>query len=173
MSQERTVISNGDVKIPWSKLVQQYVEDLSTLVDHLDTRLDNLRLSTIEAGPSKIEPSLVLLATGLEKLEAMVVRRDALLRDESAPSNGLTLTAKLLSTRSIDDARLSRRCREVSAAVSLVNARATSLFVCHYHLHGITSDLVRTITGDMRSSTYGRGGNESSPPRGGIFDDAA
>lgn len=158
----------------WSDQVSRYVEDLSILVDQIDSQLDDLRLSTIEAGPSKIEPSLIRLAEGLQQLENMVVRRETLLRDQFAPPSGLTLSEKLLSTRILDDSRLARRCGEVASAVAMVNTRATSLFVCHYHLHEITAEMVRTVTGDKRSQTYGRGGDdELSPPSGGIFDDAA
>lgn len=157
----------------WHDQVDRYVTELSSIVDRIHDNLDSLRLTTVDAGPSKIQPSLEQLAGRLESLQQMVVRRDTLLRDAAAPPGGFTLTEKLLSTHRVDDARLARRCRLVADDVTDVHTRATSLFICHYHLHDFTAQLVRTVTGDRRSETYGGNPATASPPRGGIFDDAA
>ena len=162
----------------WLADVSAYVDRLESSTAEINASLDDLRLSTIEAGPSKIEPSLVELATRLARLEKLVLDRDELVRRDDSPGC-LTLFDGLLSLRTVEAAALAKRCRRAADGVADTHGRATSLFVCHYHLQDLTAGLLRVVTGDTRGETYGRpgtqpsGGETHTRPDGGIFDEAA
>ncbi|KAA1259522.1 hypothetical protein LF1_20560 [Rubripirellula obstinata] len=160
----------------WISRVEHYVETLDQLSEKIDLILDETRMGTLGAKSQEINESTAQLEVALVELEAMVAKRDDLLRATDAPENGTTLTEKLKSTFHIDDARLARRCEEVSEKVKLTHERATALFVCQFHLADLTSDLLKTISGSQTPETYKKdsAGSQHRPTgQGGLFDEAA
>jgi hypothetical protein len=160
----------------WTGRVEQYVETLDQLADKIDLILDETRVGTLGVKDGKINESTVQLQVALAELEEMVAKRDTLLRDVDAPTDGTTLTEKLKSTFHIDDARLARRCEEVSEKVQLTHQRAMSLFVCQFHLADLTSEILKTISGSAAPDTYkkdSKGSKHRPTGQGGLFDEAA
>lgn len=160
----------------WVGRVEHYVETLDQLSERIDLILDDTRMGTLGAKEQQINESTQQLQIALAQLEEMVAKRDELLRADDAPKGGATLTEKLKSTFHIDDARLARRCEEVSGKVKLTHERATALFVCQFHLADLTSDILKTISGSQTPDTYKKdsAGSQHRPTgQGGLFDEAA
>lgn len=162
----------------WNQAVDRYLTQLAELTLSIDANLDRLRIDVIESGPGSMEPSLLALIADLKTLEEMVLRREHLIADPSAPPEGFTLREKLLSTRHIDDARLAARGDEIVRMVESTHQRATAMFVCQFHLSQLTTDMIRTLTHQTGSQTYGppirRGTTDPGNTSGGsLFNDAA
>jgi hypothetical protein len=160
----------------WMTRVESYVDSLDTLSEKIDLILDDTRVGTIGVKDQQINESTVQLQLAMAELEEKVAQREALLSDADAPALGATLTEKLKSTFHIDDARLARRCEEVSQKVQLTHQRAMALFVCQFHLADITSDLLKTISGSTTPETYkkdSKGPTQRPTGQGGLFDEAA
>ncbi len=182
----------------WTSRVEDYVDRLMELSTSLDEQLDQLRLQPLrsarESDPPSGEdapsdqasnsaapppmvtpensPELDTLAATVQQLEAFVAQREALLRASDAPRAGQTLTQKLLGTHRIEDARLAKRCRDVSEQVETTHQRAMALFVCQFHLANFGHDLLKLLSGAPDATSYGQG----KPARGhggGLFNDAA
>lgn len=160
----------------WLNRVEHYVETLDQLSERIDLILDETRVGTLGVKDQQISESTVQLQVALAELEEMVAKRDDLLRRADAPVDGTTLTEKLKSTFHIDDARLAKRCEQVSEKVKLTHERAMALFVCQFHLADLTSDILKTISGSQTPDTYQKdsSGSKHRPTgQGGLFDEAA
>ena len=162
--------------VKWTSQVENYVETLDQLAERIDLILDDTRVGTLAIKSKQIDESTVQLQVALAELEGMVAKRDDLLRLPEAPQDGTTLTAKLKSTFHIDDARLAKRCEEVSQRIKLTHERAVALFVCQFHLSDLTSDILKTISGSQTPDTYKKdslGSQHRQTGQGGLFDEAA
>lgn len=160
----------------WNSRVAQYTDEMEAIAEKIDLILDDMRVGTSKVDAEEVAASTTQLEASLQELEDMVSNRDQLLRDPDAPPVGLTLTTKLKSTFRIEDARLAKRCTEVSQKIELTHQRAMALFVCQFHLSDLTTDIVKTLAGREQNSTYQNDGkpNESqSSGGGGLFDEAA
>lgn len=160
----------------WMTRVESYVDSLGILSEKIDLILDDTRVGTIGVKDQQISESTVQLQLAMAELEEKVAQRESLLSDDDAPAVGTTLTEKLKSTFHIDDARLARRCEEVSKKVQMTHQRAMALFVCQFHLADITSDLLKTISGSTAPDTYkkaSKGSAQRPTGQGGLFDEAA
>ena len=160
----------------WATRVEQYVEHLDEVAETIDLILDETRVSVLGVKDQQIHESTLQLQTALEELEEMVAGRDQLIRDPDAPTEGDTLEEKLKSTFRIEDARLAKRCHEVSEKIQTTHQRALSLFVCQYHLSDLTGDLLQTLSGSKWTATYksdGGGQHQKPTGQGGLFDEAA
>jgi hypothetical protein len=158
----------------WNQAVDSYLQRLSILAYDIDEQLDSLRIGLIEQGPSKMDGHLVSLTQRLQMLEQMVLEREQLLRDPSAPPDGFTLREKLLSTRRFEDGQLARRGEEIVQQIADTQNRATAMFVCQYHLSELTADILRTLRGERGSQTYGpKNGTRSTTSGGSLFNGAA
>ncbi|TWU48068.1 hypothetical protein [Rubripirellula reticaptiva] len=159
----------------WSNRVETYLNELEQTANTIDVILDQTRMGTIGVEVTEVNESTRQLAAALEELEGKISQRDDLLRDPDAPSEGLTLSTKLLGSRQIDDARLAKRCRELAVVIEMTHTRAVSLFVCQYHLADLTTDLVRTLTRTGTPQTYqsAKRNEPKSKSGGGLFDEAA
>lgn len=163
----------------WSDRVSDYVDELADVAETIDLILDETRVRTIGLQPGEVDASTQSLAAAIGQLEAMVERRDALIRDPDAPQDGLSLSEKLLRTRRIEDARLARRCGEVAQIIETTHSRATALFVCQFHLSHLQTELLQQLAGVTAPMTYQAGGQATPPHRhgdsasGGLFNDAA
>jgi hypothetical protein len=158
----------------WNQTVDSYLQRLSTLAYDIDEQLDNLRIGLIEQGPGKMEGNLLSLSQRLQMLEQMVLEREQLLRDPSAPPSGFTLREKLYSTRRFEDAQLAKRGEEIVRQIADTQNRAVAMFVCQYHLSQLTADILRTLTGERGAKTYGpKNSSRSSTSGGSLFNGAA
>lgn len=160
----------------WTGRVETYVETLDLLSEKIDLILDETRMGTLGAKDQQINESTEQLQVALAEMEEMVASRDVLLRADDAPDDGTTLTEKLKSTFHIDDARLAKRCKEVSEKIKLTHERAMALFVCQFHLADLTNDILKTISGSQTPDTYKKDSNGSQHRplgQGGLFDEAA
>lgn len=155
----------------WTERVEDYVHQLQQTAETIDLILDETRLSTTQVKSPEIEASTQELLTAIGHLEKLVDTREALLRADDAPAEGVTLTEKLFSTRRIDDGRLAKQCQEVARQVEMTHQRAVSLFVCQYHLSQLGSELLQLLSGSAAPDTYGQERRPSSG--GGLFNDAA
>ena len=160
----------------WQGRVIQYVDEVAAVAESMNLILDDTRVG-VHQDEEQAARSTARLQEQLETLESLVAARETLLRAEDAPEQGLTLSEKLLSRRRIDDARLAKRCDEVSRAIEATHERAMALFVCQYHLADLTQDLVRAMMGFQGTQTYTRDGSDLNPKTkshgGGLFDEAA
>ncbi|MEM6363835.1 MAG: hypothetical protein AAF539_01335 [Planctomycetota bacterium] len=171
-------MSDSNHAASWSNRVAQYVDDLAEVTETIDLILDETRVRTIGLQPDEVDESTQALAAAITRLEAMVQRRDDLIRDDHAPEPGLSLSEKLLHSRRIEDARLARRCGEVAEAMATTHSRAMALFVCQYHLSEFQTDLLKRLTGVTSPGTYSAGGKSDANAQrgqqgGGLFNDAA
>ena len=158
----------------WVAAVARYLDELETLAADMQTSMDGMRIGVTERGPAAITPAVIELAKRVDRLQTFVVRRDELLTDPAAPLGGLTLRAKLQSLGSPSADALADRCRGVGETVAETHGRATSLFVCQFHLSELTSDLVRTLNRRRGGETYDRSGQRRGPTiDGSVMDRAA
>ena len=160
----------------WVDRVGLYVEHLDEITENIDLILDETRVNTLGVKGQQINESTVQLQVALAQLEEMVAKRDDLIRASDAPKDGTTLATKLKSTYRIEDARLAKRCQEVSEKIKTTHERALSLFVCQFHLAELTTDIMQTLSGSQRTNTYKKesGGSSQKPMgQGGLFDEAA
>ena len=160
----------------WTTRVAHYVDDVANVAESMNLILDETRVG-INLDEEQTARCTARLQEQLETLESLVANREELLRAHDAPQEGLTLSQKLLHSRHIDNARLAKRCEEVSAAIEATHERAMALFVCQFHLADLTNDLVRTMMGFQNTETYERDGSDlNRKPEshgGGLFDEAA
>ncbi len=159
----------------WFERVEAYLDELERTATTIDMILDETRVYTVNVQGGKVSESTRQLQENLVKLEEMIAQRELLLRDPDAPQRGLTLSTKLLGTLRIEDARLAKRCRELSATIEMAHTRAVSLFVCQYHLADLTTDLVLTLTRTSAPQTYQSSATAKVPIKGGggLFNEAA
>ena len=167
-------VGPDDASSAWISAVETYVGELESLATKMQDSMDNLRIGVTERGPAAITPAVIDLARMVDTLQTYVARRDELLTDASAPTPGLTLRAKLSAVDDDRAADLADRCREVGRSIAETHQRATSLFVCQYHLSELTADLVRTLTRRQGGPTYDTRGETHRPSGdGGLLDRAA
>ncbi|MCC9642544.1 hypothetical protein LOC71_09680 [Rhodopirellula sp. JC740] len=161
----------------WAQRVADYVDELVEITEAMDLILDETRVRTVNLKPDEVDESTQQLAAAITQLEAMVERRDTLLRDPEAPPTGLSLSEKLLSSRRIEDARLARRCGEAAEMIKTTHQRANALFVCQYHLTQFQSEMLDRLAGVASPATYGNPNAKTGqqPKRGGgeLFNEAA
>lgn len=161
----------------WTQRVSDYVDDLVQITEAMDLILDETRVRTINLRPNEVDESTAKLAETISQLEAMVERRDVLLRDEDAPTSGLSLSEKLLSSRRIEDARLAKRCGEAAEQIKTTHQRANALFVCQYHLTQFQSEMLDRLAGVAAPPTYGKpsakSGQKQNRGGGELFNEAA
>ncbi|MBB3207789.1 hypothetical protein FHS27_003616 [Rhodopirellula rubra] len=164
----------ADSTVPqsWRERVATYVDEIAQVAETIDLILDETRIRTVGLRPNEVDASTTQLIAAISDLEKMVERREALLRAEDAPTKGLSLSEKLLSTRKIDDARLARRCGEVAEMIATTHQRATALFICQYHLSEFQRDVLQRLTGATAPQTYNRSGQKPKPSSG-LFNEAA
>ncbi len=170
--------SSTSAPVPWNERVAEYADDLQALVDELTDCLDETRVSTRGLQTAEVEAQTARLSDGVLRLETMVVARQDLLAADDAPTAGLSLSEKLLSTRRIEDARLARRCGALSEAIDQTHRRAMALFVCQHHLADAQTETLRRLAGAAGPRTYDNpaAGQKRADPRsarGGLFNDAA
>ena len=160
----------------WLAATEVYLDQLDSILNRVDVSLEGLRTQTIEAGPAKIEPTLLELAEALSDLERHVVRREDLLKDPRAPKAGYTLIEKLttLASQSASNAStLLQRAVANSHRMEHLSQRSLSQYVCQYHLSELTADIVRQLCGQTDTPTYGsQVAPENRPRSGGIFNRA-
>lgn len=156
----------------WRARVAQYVDELAEVAETIDLILDETRIRTVGLRPDEVDASTEQLMASITDLESMVQRRELLLRDEDAPSAGLSLSEKLLGSRRIEDAQLARRCGEVAEMIATTHQRATALFVCQYHLSEFQRDVLGRLAGASAPQTYDRSGQKPKPSSG-LFNEAA
>ena len=163
--------------VPWTDRVAAYADELQDVVDEMTDCLDETRVSTRNLATAEVEAQTTRIAAGVQRLEAMVVVRQDLLAAADAPAAGLSLSEKLLGSRRIEDARLARRCGELSAAIDAAHRRAMTLFVCQSQLADAQGEALRRIAGAAGPRTYDNpaGAPQADPrrARGGLFNDAA
>ncbi len=159
----------------WAQRVETYLDELEQTANAIDVILDDTRIQTIGVRVGEVDQSTRELQAALEDLESKITQREELLRDPDSPPDGLTLSAKLLGSHRIEDARLAMRCRQLAATIEMTHTRAVSLFVCQFHLAGLTTDLVRTLTRTDGPQTYqsAKKGDAKAKSGGGLFDEAA
>ena len=167
----------------WNDRVAAYTTEVSEIAETIDLILDETRVHTVGVEAEQINNSTEELQAALEELEEMIARRETLLQDPEAPGapgvsgSGNTLMEKLRSTFNIEDARLAKRCEEVSHQIELTHQRALSLFVCQFHLSDLTNDMLRILSGATGKPTYRRDGSDQSgqgySAGGGLLDEAA
>lgn len=172
MSSQNNVPARPDGATPWRDRVADYVDELADVAETIDLILDETRVRTMGLRVDEVDASTAQLLTAITDLETMVERRDQLIRDADAPSQGLSLSEKLLYTRKIEDARLARRCGEVAEMIATTHQRATALFVCQYHLSDLQRDVLNRLAGATGPQTYNKHGQK---PQGGtgLFNEAA
>ena len=112
------------------------------------------------------------LAASLAELETRVAQREVLLRATDAPQSGLTLTAKLESSKDQRSKMLGQRCELIGEMMAEINNQAVSLFVCQFHLANLTEDVVRIMAGVSEPTTYGNG-NKPETLGGNLFSESA
>lgn len=166
--------SSADQNRPstWRARVAAYVEDATSIANSIDLILDETRMGATSHRNGEIDAATQQLCAAVSELERIVQRRDALLRATDAPPFGLSLSEKLLSTRRIDDARMARCCGEAAELVARTHQRATTLFICQYHLSGIPRDLVSRLSTSTMLQTI-LGSRQSPKSNGGRFKEAA
>jgi len=158
----------------WHDRVKEYVDELEAAAKQIDALLHKCRIDTENVQSDEVQSTMQRLTTQLAALENMVVKREELLESDEAPSRGHTLTEKLQTTRSSEDARLAKRCGDVAHLVADVNHRAISIFICQYHLAEFGNQLIRIVAGEEAKPTYKMdGGKEDHGRGGGLFNEAA
>jgi len=168
---------SGEHRQPWANRVAAYVDELADVAEAIEMILDDTRVRTVGLEPGQVDKSTQQLAAAISRLESMVERREELLHADDAPSEGLSLSEKLLRSRQIEHARLARRCGELAQAIDEAHHRAVGLFVCQYHLAQFQKDLLDRLSGAAGPGTYDRSGQTTKRPpasrNGGFFNDAA
>lgn len=159
----------------WRERVAAYLGLLAEVNETIDLILDETRVGTVNVRSEEVERSREELTEAIGRLEEMLAQRQELLTDPAAPKKGITLRDKLMSTRHIDDARLLKRCDEVSAAIELTRERCLALFVCQFHLASLGQDLINLLSGATGPATYQAGGAMAKRDQsgGGLFNEAA
>ncbi|TWT50526.1 hypothetical protein Pla22_32690 [Rubripirellula amarantea] len=161
----------------WNDRVAAYAAEVAEIAETIDLILDETRVHTVGVKSKEVNESTAQLQHALEELEEMIGKRETLLKDPEAPTAGTTLIEKLRSTFNIEDARLAKKCEEVSHQIELTHQRALSLFVCQFHLSDLTTDMVRILSGVTAKPTYQRDGstqaNQGYQGGGGFLDEAA
>lgn len=156
----------------WRARVASYIEEATAIADSIDLILDETRMGAASQRGGEIDAATQQLCSAISELERIVQQRDVLLRATDAPPFGLSLSEKLLSTRRIDDARIAKSCREVADLVDRTHQRATSLFICQYHLSNISGDLAARLSSSTMLQTT-LGSRQSPKSNGGRFHEAA
>ncbi len=129
----------------WRERVASFIEEATGIANAIDLILDETRMSPASGRNGELDPATEQLFASISDLERVVQQRDRLLRAEDAPPFGLSLSEKLLSTRQIDDARMAKCCGEVAELVAQTHHRATSLFICQYHLAAVPREWIARL----------------------------
>jgi hypothetical protein len=157
----------------WPERVGIYVDQLEQTALTIELILDQTQLESSGGDSAKVQESTVNLEQSLVELEQKIAEREELLCDPEAPVQGVTLAEKLRGTGRDQDAQLARRCEQIAGLIGSTHHRAISIFVCHYHLSELSTELVRLMVGASLPATYGAGNEASTPPGGGLFNESA
>jgi flagellar biosynthesis/type III secretory pathway chaperone len=158
----------------WADRLNDYLSDFQKVVQQLQEAVETSRLQTSDMDANRLPESQATFRTLLEALERKVAQRAELLSAADAPSEGATLTEKVLRSNDKKIRVLADRCRELSSEISVLNQRAVSLFVCQYHLAQLGGEIIRALSGHAGPITYrAQGRPEPKPPAGGLFNEAA
>jgi hypothetical protein len=155
---------------PWIRRVEDYIDQLQSLVDEVDAIFQQTQVDVTKPEPESVQESAARLQDRLGDLERKVAERDQLLRADDAPSSGLTLIEKLGNSNHHE---LAERAERVAQQIGLAHQQSMSLFVCQFHLANLTTDLVRILTGADQPATYGGSGTSRLTPQGGLFNESA
>ncbi|TWU18149.1 hypothetical protein [Allorhodopirellula heiligendammensis] len=148
--------------VAWRERVASYLLEATDIANSIDLILDETRMGAPNLGGDDAESTVPHLATAVAELERIVEKRDVLLRASDAPPFGLSLSAKLLSTRKIDDARLAKCCGELADLVAQTHQRATALFICQHYLSGLPSDLIARLSAVGQPQSHSGRFNEAA-----------
>lgn len=158
----------------WFDRLDKYLSEFQLIIGRLQDVLEQARLQTRDLSSSHLQPSQEVLQECLKALERKVAERAKLLTATDAPSEGTTLTEKVLHSGDGAPPHLAARCRDLSSEISTLNQRAVALFVCQYHLAHLGGEIVRVLSGHAGPVTYRAPGRpEAKPPSGGLFNEAA
>tara|TARA_R110002049_G_scaffold72490_6_gene187371 strand:- start:52580 stop:53146 length:567 start_codon:yes stop_codon:yes gene_type:complete len=164
----------------WNAKVQSYLDELQVTTETMDTILEQYRPERDTADPETINQSTARLGQAVIEMERMVAAREVLMTDADAPAAGASISEKLRSTNDITSHRLAQRCDALSRALANSHQRATSLFVCQFHLAQLSGEILHLLAGTPPSGTYGPAGASSDEEGkvntttggGGIFNEA-
>lgn len=159
----------------WLDRVVRYLDEVESVARQLDQALQQTSLMASRWDAGGVGQGNASLSESVVALETKVAERDELLHADDAPTNGMSLTEKVLRAGHPESDVIGSRCREVASTIATVNQRAVSLFVVQFHLWQFSLELVRLLTGQNAPQTY------SDPNRhekkfevgGGLFDEAA
>ena len=155
----------------WLEQVEAYLDRLEEVTETLAEQVGQTQVDSRELRVDEIESATAAMADTLRELEERVAKREVLLADGQAPSQGVTLIEKLNQLGDADSEALGDRCESVSARIAETNHRAVSLFVCQFHLAGMSGDIVRILAGVAGPETYGEAGQPL--PGGNLFNESA
>lgn len=156
----------------WRARVATHLEEANAIANAINLILDETRMVAASHRSSAIDTATQQLCSAILELERVEQQRDALLSASDAPPFGLSLSEKLLSTRRIDDARMAKCCAEAADLLARTHQRATSLFICQYHLSGIPRELLARLSSSTALQNALRS-RQSPKSKGGRFHEAA
>ena len=155
----------------WLQQVENYLDRLEEVTQTLSDHVGRTQIDSRELRVDEIETATLAMAETLRELEQRVARREELLADTQAPIQGATLIEKLSHLRDARSEEVGKRCESVSARIAETNHQAVSLFVCQFHLAGMSGDIVRILAGASSPETYGD--SEGTLPGGNLFNESA
>lgn len=155
----------------WLRQVEDYLDQLEEVTQTLSEQVQRTQVDSRELRVDEIQSATLAMAETLRELEQRVALREELLADAQAPTGGSTLIEKISQLRGPRSEEVSKRCESVSAQIAETNHQAVSLFVCQFHLAGMSGDIVRILAGASSPETYGD--LDGTLPGGNLFNESA
>lgn len=160
--------------VDWYNQVAEYFVKLETAIQDLEQSVQQIRSLTQSGRYGEIEQAATELNESLQRLDQLIVERQALLQDAQAPAGhrslhaalraGLRPTAGESGARHDDAQFLLDQCAELSGRMEGLREDAIALFVCQYNLSETADHLLRLMfpqvdaTGSLNVGSQSRRG---------------